>query len=430
MSGKTNLLSGRKKRDKSSSLDLLNTAKENELAQDASKIEYINKSDITVLDELKKYIRKQQEKEAEYFIKSIQEDGVRDPLYITDVVGYGKNILVDGHHRYDATQQKELPINRLVFSSLDEVKIWMLKNQLGRRNLSDAEKFNIAEQLASEFAEQAKENQKSGGNKKGEGKRTREKIAEISGLSGTNYQKYKKVKKEGDPEIVDQMVNNEMSIHKAYTITNEKIKEEQKKNELKETKPKKEELNKEEHKKWTETIAFQQILTGLWYNDLSNHAYPFIEKMSTPPQQYCYRNVRIRNYKNDKNRYGKPKPKANDIDAVSLVKPYYSATLDRFTVAFEIKVSKSDLINDTKFTSYIGWTNYFFFAVPEKLIPFAKDKIKEMLYPNEKNKVGIYNLDNDQLVLIPEVQEVSEKFKSELFMELLDKQNFKSAEGQ
>ncbi|ELS01153.1 hypothetical protein Xen7305DRAFT_00008550 [Xenococcus sp. PCC 7305] len=53
------------------------------------------------------------------------------------IVWKDQDIIIDGHHRYEICQQEDIEFNvlRLKFSDRSSVKKWMIKNQLGRRNL-------------------------------------------------------------------------------------------------------------------------------------------------------------------------------------------------------------------------------------------------------------------------------------------------------
>ena len=67
--------------------------------------------------------------------ESIKEEGCRDPL----VIWKDHNILLDGHNRHAICQELGIQFKtvELEFSDKDHAKLWVLKNQLGRRNLSD-----------------------------------------------------------------------------------------------------------------------------------------------------------------------------------------------------------------------------------------------------------------------------------------------------
>jgi hypothetical protein len=87
--------------------------------------------------------------------QNILVEGIRDPLVL-----WG-NILIDGHNRYEIAQKYNVPyktVNR-EFKQENDVKLWILKNQFGRRNLSDYDRARLAIKLKPVIAEKAKENQ-------------------------------------------------------------------------------------------------------------------------------------------------------------------------------------------------------------------------------------------------------------------------------
>ena len=61
-------------------------------------------------------------------------DGCRDPLVVWDE----KGILLDGHNRYRVCQERDITFNvrKISLPNRDAARIWIIRNQLGRRNLS------------------------------------------------------------------------------------------------------------------------------------------------------------------------------------------------------------------------------------------------------------------------------------------------------
>ncbi|NME70553.1 ParB/Srx family N-terminal domain-containing protein [Flammeovirga aprica] len=189
-----------------------------------TEFQYLDRNLIYILPELEQFIRKQGTEEAELFRESIVQDGVRDPLLLVNI-GNHKNLLIDGHHRYRVTgHYHQLPVRYLEhLHTLEDVKLWMLKNQLGRRNLIDAERIDIALKITEFMQDKAKQNQSKGGKDKGLSKlteaekvNTREEVVKLSGASSGNIAKFKKIKKEAPSFILSQVLSGETSIHKAY----------------------------------------------------------------------------------------------------------------------------------------------------------------------------------------------------------------------
>jgi len=99
----------------------------------------INKVEFDILPELDTLIELPSEVAVEELEASILEEGVRDPLILGIIDGFEKAILIDGHNRNRAIKKLGITTfatKELHFNNIEEVKMWMLKNQLGRRNLN------------------------------------------------------------------------------------------------------------------------------------------------------------------------------------------------------------------------------------------------------------------------------------------------------
>lgn len=102
------------------------------------------KSDeIIIKPELESLITPLKNEELVLLKASIEAEGVREPLIIWEN-NEGK-ILVDGHNRHRIIKQIEQENGKRIdfktriirFANLDEVKDWMIENQMSRRNLTD-----------------------------------------------------------------------------------------------------------------------------------------------------------------------------------------------------------------------------------------------------------------------------------------------------
>lgn len=65
------------------------------------------------------------------------KDGCREALTVW-LKSKKEKVLIDGHHRYEICKENDIKFDtvELRFASLEEVKDWMIDNQLGRRNLN------------------------------------------------------------------------------------------------------------------------------------------------------------------------------------------------------------------------------------------------------------------------------------------------------
>ena len=96
---------------------------------------WLKETPVVVIDpEFKKLIPPLSKEEQSQLEENIMVEGCRDPL----TVWKGHNILLDGHNRYEICDKYgiEFYVIEIELSDREEAKIWILRNQLGRRNLS------------------------------------------------------------------------------------------------------------------------------------------------------------------------------------------------------------------------------------------------------------------------------------------------------
>lgn len=88
--------------------------------------------ELSIDPELEKWIIPLADDEFEQLTKSLLEDGCRDPLVV-----WG-HTLVDGHNRYRICTRHGIEFRTVQkdFDSLEAAKDWMVRNQLGRRNVT------------------------------------------------------------------------------------------------------------------------------------------------------------------------------------------------------------------------------------------------------------------------------------------------------
>lgn len=93
-------------------------------------------SKIVIKEELKNLIPPLSTEELTQLEENILREGVRDPLILWQ--SGEEIILIDGHNRHGICTRHSLPFPHkfMTFPGIEEVKQWMIINQLGRRNLS------------------------------------------------------------------------------------------------------------------------------------------------------------------------------------------------------------------------------------------------------------------------------------------------------
>jgi len=95
--------------------------------------------------------------------RSLIAEGNRVPIDIWN--GY----IVDGHNRYDICEKHSVKLkepNILPITDRDDVRVWIIRNQFGRRNLSDLQRSRLALRLEDIFRQKAKERQSKAGKEK------------------------------------------------------------------------------------------------------------------------------------------------------------------------------------------------------------------------------------------------------------------------
>lgn len=123
---------------------------------------------------------------------SVLEEGFRDKLIVWN------GTLVDGHNRYRIAQKHglEFEITEKEFDSKEDVKDWMYKNQLGRRNLTPEMKdYCIGQIYRSEkkkLSERGNQYTESAKAQNGQKQTTAEKVGEQHGVSRNTVKRSEK----------------------------------------------------------------------------------------------------------------------------------------------------------------------------------------------------------------------------------------------
>jgi N6-adenosine-specific RNA methylase IME4/ParB-like chromosome segregation protein Spo0J len=184
-----------------------------------------------ILQELESLIPPLSNEEFKQLERNILEEGIREPLITWN------GILIDGHNRYRIAQEHDMNYETLEkeFENLNDVKIWMVNNQLGRRNLQDfvrGELFSVIEDI---LKQKGKEKQLLTLNKGLEAPvlstidktehNTRNIISEKLGWSTGKKAMFDIVKTKAPEEVKEKLRTGEVSINQAY----KEIKKEEKK---------------------------------------------------------------------------------------------------------------------------------------------------------------------------------------------------------
>ena len=182
--------------------------------------------ELTVDSEFRDLIPPLNEEELKLLEESIVADGCESPLIVWN------GVIVDGHNRYAVCRKHEIPfaIQEKDFSSRDDAMLWMLRNQLGRRNLNSYQRVELVlkfEPLVKNAAEQRMMAGKAAnpvptlaqGQTKG---RTRDHLSEAAGVSHGTFAKAKKLVQSADEETKRELRAGKVTVNRAYTELLEK----------------------------------------------------------------------------------------------------------------------------------------------------------------------------------------------------------------
>lgn len=166
-------------------------------------------SEIKTIPELSEIFTKQ-DKVVEDITKSMNESGFHneEPIVIAKLPDGTILGVADGNTRLMVAKEiglDEVPVVYKTFDSLEDAIQYAKDRQFHRRNLSQAEIYNYANNLDSINME----------DRNGEGRAT-ERLAEELGISASTIEHARTVENRADEETKEKIKNNELSINQAY----------------------------------------------------------------------------------------------------------------------------------------------------------------------------------------------------------------------
>ncbi|MBB3211613.1 ParB-like chromosome segregation protein Spo0J [Herbaspirillum sp. Sphag1AN] len=204
-----------------------------------------NAMNITINEELLQYIDPLTANEYAALERSLLADGCRDALVL-----WGE-VLIDGHNRYEICRKHGIEFKTVQhpsLNSLEDVMLWMIDNQLGRRSVTDFQRGVLALRKRDIISARVKvemdanlEARQSGdgsaapevaspGATKAEGTadtdadlgtatiKTREDIARVAGISSNTISQIEKIRKTAAPELVEAVRIGTISINAAAAV--------------------------------------------------------------------------------------------------------------------------------------------------------------------------------------------------------------------
>lgn len=188
------------------------------------------------------------------------EANIIDDGEVLDAIKTWQGVIVDGHNRWRIIQKHpeiSFKTYEMIFFTRDDAKKWIIDNQLGRRNLSTADRIMLAQMSTEITAKKAKENQRlaTGGDRKSEEAKnhglskmtdldsgeetkrvvpisTRKEIAKLAEVSEGTVAQFEQVQKKA-PELIEPIRKGEMTIGGAYRAVKESGMQSKKKTESK-----------------------------------------------------------------------------------------------------------------------------------------------------------------------------------------------------
>ena len=157
-------------------------------------------------------------------------DGIRDALIVWEQDG--NDILIDGHNRFRIVGKHptiQFNIKRMQFADRDEAKLWIIRNQKGRRNLDKLTKIDLRLKEEELVAKQVKARR--GGDRKSEEYKksiplnkgndkhqtsTNARMAKEVNMSEDTYRKGKAILESGNQQVIEDVKQGRESIHSGY----------------------------------------------------------------------------------------------------------------------------------------------------------------------------------------------------------------------
>ncbi len=150
--------------------------------------------------------------------KSILEEGCRDAIIV-----WG-NIIVDGHNRFNICSKHNIPYRAEYrdFPNREAAMLWMLQNQLSRRNLNDFQRVEMVRKCEQAVKAQAEQRMLKGkfdpsvNLRKG---RATQELGAMAGVSPSTYEHAAAVLDNAPEPVVQATRDSELSINAAYEVT-------------------------------------------------------------------------------------------------------------------------------------------------------------------------------------------------------------------
>ncbi len=191
---------------------------------------------LLINDEFRELIPSLSDSEYAELEQSILAEGCREALVVWN------GTIVDGHNRYEICTKHGIPLRtrEVQFASEDEAKLWIISNQLARRNISEYARFELVEKRKSILLEMGRQKQQSAGREARdkqlgvlsiidktpeEPHDTRQQLASELGWSTGKVAMAEVVLKSAPEPIKDKLRTGDLSVNQAYNEVRKRVQE-------------------------------------------------------------------------------------------------------------------------------------------------------------------------------------------------------------
>jgi len=142
------------------------------------------------------------------------------------------DVIIDGHNRYDIAKRNniEFTTKEILFDSDEEAIVWIKKNAMHQRNLTDLVKYELTKEIEVLLLNIGKKKESDAGKVGGRGHKkglsqitnplethnTRDKLSKETGISKGQLAKLKVIEKEADEETKEKLRKGETTVGKVY----------------------------------------------------------------------------------------------------------------------------------------------------------------------------------------------------------------------
>lgn len=154
--------------------------------------------------------------------ENCKEYRIRDALVVGVFPGSDGPVLIDGHNRYEIAKKNNISFEtkRIDFPSREDAIDWIIRNQLGRRNIPKYVRGELILKLKPRIAEQAKANQGTRTDicqKSDKSIDTKKELAKLAGVSHDTIHKVEVIAEKAPEETKQALRRGDVSINQVYT---------------------------------------------------------------------------------------------------------------------------------------------------------------------------------------------------------------------